>query len=385
MVDVVSPLAGLEQLWAINNNSFPWQILALILIGISFSVVAIAYMLGRMFDSDRLKKWAYGEFMTALATLILIGMFITFASIISQIVFSLSMELTRINYPAYYIELNDALSAKSITQDVVQFLPAQSYVNSVEKCVRQLYIINFCSALVAEPIGTSGGTDRVLPAVPSLAIRNAVRTFGLTTTYLSYATYIQKNMLLFIQQVALTIFLPLGIVLRTFPMTRGAGNLFIALSLGTYFVYPLSYSIMLMLSSPPAQFQNKCGITAAADTISDTGNCVRAMGQTAVFSAATLKWSSLLNLFSSKSATSVFGKIFSLSSIPIFATAASAPAIGAVWSFIEQSSSLIVESFTYAVVYPFVILAVVLTFVKAFSTFLGADAQDLVQGLFRIV
>jgi hypothetical protein len=378
---MVSPIAELEQMWQITAP-FPWQVIALIMVGVSFGLVAIVYMFGRMFDSDKLKKWAYGELLTTLATLIIIAIFVVFITIISNMVYSLSMEMTRINYPAYYVELQKQLSAKGVTEDVIHFLPAQNYVNGVEKCVRQLYIINLCTAHIVEPVGNAQGVKSNTVAIPILLIRNAVRTFALTTTYLSYATYIQKNMLLFVQQVALTVFLPIGIVLRTFPMSRGAGNLFIALGLGAYFVYPLSYSVMLMVSSPPAQFESKCGISTTSETLSDVGNCARALSQTAVFSSA-MNWKGILSLFTPDPGTMV-KKMLSLSSFWTL-TAGAGVIGGSAWAFIEQSKPLIIEAVTYAVVFPFVIMAITYTFIKSFSTFLGADSQDLVQGLFRII
>lgn len=374
-------IEGLKQMWQIGAP-FPWQVISLIMVGVSFGLVAIVYMFGKMFDSDKLRKWAYGEFLTTLATLVLVAIFIAFIWMISQMVYSLSMEMTRVNYPAYYVELQKQLSTKEVTGDIIQFFPAQNYVNGVEKCVRQLYIINLCTALIAEPVGSALGVKENPLAIPILAVRNAARTFALTTTYLSYVTYIQKNLLLFIQQVALTVFLPIGIVLRTFPMTRGSGNLFIALGLGSYFVYPLSYSVMLMLSSPPAQFESKCGISTTSEVISDTGNCVRALGQTAVFASA-MNWKGLASFFVPDPGNMV-KKMLSLRSFQTFMTGGSIIA-GPAWAFYEQVKPLVVEAITYAVILPFVIMAITYTFVKSFSTFLGSDAQDMVQGLFRII
>ncbi|MFH0927657.1 MAG: hypothetical protein V1822_03695 [Candidatus Micrarchaeota archaeon] len=51
-----------------------------------------------------------------------------------------------------------------------------------------------------------------------------------------FADYIAKNML--------AVFLPLGILLRIFPVFRGIGGLFIAIAIAFYFVFPIAY-IML--------------------------------------------------------------------------------------------------------------------------------------------
>ena len=381
---VSSPLEELSQMWSIQA-AFPWQVIALIMVGLSFAIVAIIYMLARIFNSDRLKKIAYSEFLTALGTLIIVGMLIGLITIISNITFNLSMEMARINSPAYYELLKQELGQHTITQDIVHFFPAQHYVNSISRCVRQLYIINFCSGLIIEPMAEMAesitGSDKIGAALPVVVVRNMLRTYATTLTTLLYTTYIQKHLLLLIQQVALTIFLPIGIVLRAFPLTRGAGNTFIALSIGAYFVYPLGYSILLMISTTPEGFQNKCGVSVQQGVPSPAEGCVAAFGKSTLLSSALLV--PTLGLDKLLSATGI-GKFFTLSGLRGLAigTAVGLPAI---LSFVNQIQPLIVEVLIYTVVQPFIVVAVTLTFVKSFATFLGADVQDMVQGLIRII
>jgi len=63
------------------------------------------------------------------------------------------------------------------------------------------------------------------------------------------AEYVQKNML--------TVFLPFGLVLRIFPLTRGVGGLFIAIGVGFFFVWPtfflLSDPSFVKVNNPPDQ------------------------------------------------------------------------------------------------------------------------------------
>lgn len=381
---MAGPIAELEQMWQITAP-FPWQVVALVMIGLSFSLVAIAYMLGRLFDSDRLKKWAYGEFLTTLATLVIVAMLITFVTMISNAVFKLSMEIMRLSSPAYYDVIQKELTAKGVTQDVIHFFPAQQYLNSMGRCVRQLYVINICSALIIEPMADMAedlsGSATIGAALPTVVVRNALRTFATTLTFLQYATYLQKNLLLMIQQIALVVFLPVGIVLRTFPLTRGAGNLFMALSIGAYFVYPLSYSMLLILSSPPADFENRCGVSVEGEALSPLGGCGRAIGQSAILASVLLVPTFGIDKLLSAAG---IGKFFTLSGLQglSIGVGVAAPAI---YAFIDQIKPLLIEVVVYAIVYPFIVMAVTLTFIKSFATFLGADAQDMVEGLIRII
>ena len=55
----------------------------------------------------------------------------------------------------------------------------------------------------------------------------------------------QKAAIGFIQSTMLVLFLPIGLVLRIIPYTRGIGGLFIAMALGLYFIFPIT---LLMLN-----------------------------------------------------------------------------------------------------------------------------------------
>jgi hypothetical protein len=65
---------------------------------------------------------------------------------------------------------------------------------------------------------------------------------GLHAQY-SFITYIARNML--------SVFLPLGILLRIFPGIRGIGALLIAISIGFFFVFPISYLLLDPATSRP--------------------------------------------------------------------------------------------------------------------------------------
>jgi len=68
-------------------------------------------------------------------------------------------------------------------------------------------------------------------------------------TWLGVFTYMQIAIMKFVETSMFTIFLPIGIILRAFPPTRGAGAVMIALAIGFYIVYPFTYT-MLVASAP---------------------------------------------------------------------------------------------------------------------------------------
>jgi len=373
MVAVESSQEIVSQMFQISQSAqFPWLFLSIICISISFMLVAIIYMLGRVFESDRLRKWAHAEFLTALSTLIIIGLFVTFMLAVSNMVYNLSMEITKTTDPALYVQIQRDIAEGSLSMDTAHFLLAHSYVDSVRKCTSLMYVINFCTALVVEPFAWYDDLNTNFLSVPLFAVRNTARSLNNTFTYLLYTTYIQKHFLFFAQQVSLAIFLPLGILLRSMIFTRGAGNLFIALGLGLYFVYPVSYSLVLMVSNPPGTFESKCGVAGPAAEIDSTWSCDKAMLKSAAFSGISMFPIFSINMLGS---LSPFLKLMT----------ASIAMVPAATTYYNQMQPLVNEAIAYAMVYPLVIMAITLTFIKSFATFLGADAQNLVQGLFKIL
>jgi len=51
-------------------------------------------------------------------------------------------------------------------------------------------------------------------------------------------------LMLYIKNTMLSIFIPIGILLRSFQFTRGAGALFIALGIGLYFIFPILFVLL---------------------------------------------------------------------------------------------------------------------------------------------
>src|SRR4030095_2980728 len=72
------------------------------------------------------------------------------------------------------------------------------------------------------------------------------------TTLFMYMYYLLVNILNFIKFYA-GFFFSIGVAMRAFPPTRGAGAYLMALSFGLYFVFPLSYILIATFALPHAQ------------------------------------------------------------------------------------------------------------------------------------
>jgi hypothetical protein len=79
-------------------------------------------------------------------------------------------------------------------------------------------------------------------------IMNATSSFA----FYMYAFYLLVHIMNFVKFYA-GFFFSLGVMLRAFPPTRGAGAYLMAMSFGLYFVFPLSYILIATLGMPHAQ------------------------------------------------------------------------------------------------------------------------------------
>lgn len=92
----------------------------------------------------------------------------------------------------------------------------------------------------------------------AMAPLNDVHTLLVDLIGASWAGFAgQKILLVFIEEAALSVFLPFGVLLRAFPFSRKAGSTIIAVVFAAYFVYPTSIlinqQIWEMISNPQPQ------------------------------------------------------------------------------------------------------------------------------------
>jgi len=355
------------------SSTFSWELTAVLCVFISVAFSAIAYMLASAFKSEETKKWAKGELFFAFTNVFLIAFLILFMTLIGGKMMQFSEELVKIGAP----DISSSFEGK----DPIAF--PLYYVEKMTECLRVAYIRNYCFNSVLEAVfdtrydfKQSPGVDApgTLANTVTAGIINSSHILSVFLTNLLQMFYLQKHLLYFLNGTMLTVFLPLGVVLRTFMPTRGPGNLFVALAIGFGVVFPLSYGMILAIRGPNIQqvATTACGITSG--TPSPSGGvftCASMMAGSASASAVLLPFTLLPKIFSS----TIFSKwvTFAATSAPLVAV------------FYNQTTAMAQELVQYAVLYPIIALAIALTFVRSFTIFLGADAQDFLKGISRLI
>jgi len=338
-----TPISGpgqeLSRVWF--STDIPWQILAMIAVLFSFSFSAISYMFGKLFQLSDLEKLAKSEFIYAISSLLIVVFLITIVDVLA--VKSASFILT--------VAQNDINLYNFVSNNPSPFIATEYYLNASLSCFILRYQEAFCldifPAMTAE-------TNLI-----SNAIHNSLVRLMSDFAYLTYTFFFQKNLLLLIQQTMLTIFLPVGVVLRGFPFVRSIGNTFIAVAIGLYFVYPITYLILIALFNYSSISQSFCfayyNIETTQNQYTISIPCVTGLIKDVIAHSAQF----ISNSYS--------------------------PDYNIISAFTSTVQQFIGEMMILGVVFPIISATLTYTFIRSFAVFLNVDVGDLMEGLFKLI
>ncbi|MEM3373092.1 MAG: hypothetical protein QXF76_02660, partial [Candidatus Anstonellales archaeon] len=155
---------------------------------------------------------------------------------------------------------------------------------------------------------------------------------------LQLALSIQLQLLTLIDKNALSLLLPLGILLRVLPITRGIGGLMIASAIGFYFIFPLVYYVALQI--PAGEIIERTTIPAQV--------CYPS------FSGAISLYESYLSSYS------------------------------VTFSVIDVALDFIAQLRIFEWIIPFIALSITAIFIRYVSSLLGSDSSELFSMIYKI-
>lgn len=360
------PFEELKGMW--TSTTLPWEVIALIGVGISVALSAIAYMLSSAFGSKDLKKWARAEFVYALTSIFLVAMLLIFVDVIATKMTLFGSEIARIATPGMYDSIKNSNDPTIL---------AKLYVDQTAMVTRVAFMRVTCVGMIPSAINSIEVGDLVPSGsavlLPNLII-NSSRAAANALYFVILTLYLQKHLLVFIGETMLTMFLPIGIVMRTFPIVRSTGNLFIAIAIGAAVVYPLTYGMILVLSQPAEGMFTWGGITK------DTKIDFSAEGQrisctTAAEGSGLVSIAAIPQILLSK---------FGIGKLGMYLTAFGGSAL-LISKFIGEIMDMLPTLLLYAGIYPFVVTAITLTFIRSLTQFLGVEAQEIAKGLVKLL
>lgn len=282
------------------GENIAWFGISMGAVMIALTVSGILFSVGYALSINQLKQTGRAELMQAVASLVLvlflfgtlglegslIGTIQTSTGLIAAGLATSSPEKFGIT-PAEYQQIIAAGGIVSIDP----FTVADAFLLRLVDCMQSQYTSAMNNAQFAEifanmqlkieidtgppPEGTQwalptdffkmiGGAD----SINSQVQRGELLADDVTWT--SILIYAQLALMKFIETSMFTIFLPIGIILRAFPPTRGAGAVLVALAIGLYVVFPLTY-LLFYIATPNAV--EGCNLTIPVSVSAIQPNC----------------------------------------------------------------------------------------------------------------
>lgn len=333
----------------ITEGQSSWQGILILVVLLGFFINTLLYMFAIAFNFQSMKMWCKSEYMQLIVTLILIIALIAFVHTIWA-------------------------SAGAITELTVQrvvgiapvsaspFEVTKTYLNNLAQCEREYYAYIFRVNFIVEKAANFGQDVTGAEPLGAWYLTGFVGLMHYITGLIVYGLllqYVQLRVLDYIYITMLQLYLPLGLVLRAFPLTRGAGAFLIAAALGFFFVFPLTY--MIIISLPGATYSS-CGdslgmeIQRQNEQYREYGNRICpdytiADSEIAVyetkegFASGPLGWLDLADRIR------------------------------------DRMVFIVLQSFFY----PIIALTIAFTFIRQTSTLFGADIAELGRGLIRLI
>ncbi len=214
-----------------------WEAAALTALLVSFGIIGIGFAIGIGFGYHELEEWAKKEMYEIFMSGVILGVLIAFVNIL----FGISTNLAGGNpLDVAHNYLNQMLFDTAGT--FLQLFLYNMYIAAVSTLM-----IGFFIPISIPPWITIRIGSYVMPEAGFSAMTLGIDTiFNLISVML--ALILTEQVLLdFFRIVMFKYILPLGVLMRTFPLTRVAGSTIIAVAIGAYIIYPLSiiYSAQL--------------------------------------------------------------------------------------------------------------------------------------------
>jgi len=235
----------------------PWVMIAFIAALISLLAASLVFAMGYVLNLQNVRHIGRAELMQAVASLILIALLFGAAWVEEPLVQMLESRTQVIAGSIFRPGQNLAVNPFDVSYAFLMKLIACS-----EKGYRSVYSASISSEFLSATtlsvttrfpfLGIKGLSEDVFRLIPGISARVADNEYMADEyTQLLIILYGQMALFKFIETSMFSIFLPIGILLRAFPPTRGAGAVLIALSIAFYMVLPLTYTV-LASSAPSA-------------------------------------------------------------------------------------------------------------------------------------
>ncbi|MDE1860428.1 MAG: hypothetical protein KGH72_01795 [Candidatus Micrarchaeota archaeon] len=236
IVEVVAPWYCSHINLAVAANWSAWEPVAIASITVSFLIAVIIFMSGIAFKNERLRTYGVAEMYEALATALIVLMFL----FIAAIMFGLLPGLTAGSLDPF----DASLTYMAHTLNATSNLATSLFITTSTAKYYASFSLSTCTPLECEnALGIFTAVMDYIFFYPGFGIM--VFLFdGL------FSVYVQYYLVLFMLYAAIPAFLIPGVIFRAFIPTRHVGGMLMAIAIGFYFIMPILFSIAYYFTSP---------------------------------------------------------------------------------------------------------------------------------------
>lgn len=213
-----------------------WASLTTVILLVAYFIIALVYMLASIMQMPVLFAWAKNELYQTTASALIFGLML------------IALPLAQMVYESIADSGNYRPAKPGGPRGADAFEEAGNYIYQKLLVLEALYYVLAREVFWLSLIMSAGITARPggvgATLNPFLILRPIADTANTLLRGVSLGIglmYMQSFILDFVKSTMLTLFFPLGIALRSFPYTRRAGGACIAIAVGFYFVYPLTF------------------------------------------------------------------------------------------------------------------------------------------------
>jgi hypothetical protein len=216
--------------------------IAIIVVLIAMLIAASIFAVGTGLKNDRLRNFGIGEMYEAVASMIIVGIFLY----VSAVMFGLlpSMIIGPINPYAtsLYLITNTIGSAESVYTAMYDTYYFWFYISSID--VNVVVPALPISGAIIGPVAKAVQLPLDILVVEPIATISSFVNDGILALYAEY------YLIVFFAVAAIPAFLIPGIVLRMLIPTRALGGMMIALAMGFYLIMPTLFSVAYYFTAP---------------------------------------------------------------------------------------------------------------------------------------
>jgi hypothetical protein len=245
---IALPLLALSDLFIKNGVTWlnSWAPLSAMAVMVSFIIHATLLMIGRAFQIKEFENYASSEILQAVATAVMIGSLIVMLNSALDIAHSFIAGDLVCNGQSIHIgstnqstmdEAYDAIRCR-IQEKAAKVGQIQGAMTTGADTWAEFNLINLQASALGITFLKGDWITSLYSSTETKRITNNLATVMLIglNGQSAVAAYLKANML--------NMFVPLGILLRSFYFTRGVGALFISFGIGMYFIFPVFFVLL---------------------------------------------------------------------------------------------------------------------------------------------